>query len=137
MGVLSIGTSSQSRLMEQLTSKCGVTLMDSQEDLIQGTSMTSAMGLPWTLRETISSLEGLGMSMTMKRPMLMGGAAIWVSYLVVISPSGETVFSGVFGDKEGNNAGEYLTVMRSGDVMIYTDSDTVPGAGFLKLTKTY
>jgi len=61
----------------------------------------------------------------------------WVSYLVVISPSGETVFSGVFGDKEGNNAGEYLTVMRSGDVMIYTDSDTVPGAGFLKLTKTY
>ena len=28
-----------------------------------------------------------------------------VSYLVVISPSGETVFSGVFGDKEGNNAG--------------------------------
>merc|ERR1711899_617071 len=61
----------------------------------------------------------------------------WVSYLVVISPSGETVFSGVFGDKKGNNAGEYLTVMRSGDVMIYTDSDTVPGAGFLKLTKTY
>merc|ERR1711874_68809 len=61
----------------------------------------------------------------------------WVSYLVVISPSGETVFSGVFGDKEGNNAGEYLTVMRSGDLMVYTDSDTVPGAGFLKLTKTY
>ena len=24
---------------------------------------------------------------------------------MVISPSGETVFSGVFGDKEGNNAG--------------------------------
>merc|ERR1719150_1429274 len=61
----------------------------------------------------------------------------WVSYLVVISPSGETIFSGVFGDKEGNNAGEYLTVMRSGDLMVYTDSDTVPGAGFLKLTKTY
>ena len=34
-------------------------------------------------------------------------------------------------------AGEYLTVMSNGDVMIYTDSDTVPGAGFLKLTKTY
>ena len=33
--------------------------------------------------------------------------------------------------------GEYLTVMRNGDLMIYTDSDTVPGAGFLKLTKTY
>ena len=29
-----------------------------------------------------------------------------MSYLVVISPSGETVFSGVFGDKEGNNAGK-------------------------------
>ena len=88
---------------------------------------------------------------------------IQVSYLVVISPSGDTVFSGVFGDKEGNNAGkgktlqkkldnalrpemksgymcftgEYLTVMRNGDLMINTDSDTVPGAGFLKLTKTY
>ena len=24
---------------------------------------------------------------------------------MVISPSGETVFSGVFGDREGNNAG--------------------------------
>ena len=33
--------------------------------------------------------------------------------------------------------GEYLTVMRNGDLMINTDSDTVPGAGFLKLTKTY
>ena len=35
------------------------------------------------------------------------------------------------------STGEYLTVMGSGDLMIYTDSDTVPGAGFLKLTKTY
>ena len=35
------------------------------------------------------------------------------------------------------STGEYLTVMRNGDLMIYTDSDTVPGAGFLKLTKTF
>ena len=33
-----------------------------------------------------------------------------VSYLVVISPSGETVFSGVFGDKEGNNAGMWRQI---------------------------
>ena len=33
------------------------------------------------------------------------------------------------------NAGEWITSMRNGDVMIYTDSDTVPGFGFLKLTK--
>ena len=32
-------------------------------------------------------------------------------------------------------SGEYLTVMSRGDLMVYTDSDTVPGAGFLKLTK--
>ena len=42
---------------------------------------------------------------------------------------------GVYGDKAGNNAGEYLSVdTTSGEVMIYTDSDTVGGFGFLKLT---
>merc|ERR1712002_88149 len=61
---------------------------------------------------------------------------IWVSALVVISPSGETLFSGVYGNKEANNAGEYLTVMENGDLMIYTDSDSIPGAGFLKLSKS-
>ena len=35
-----------------------------------------------------------------------------VSYLVVISPSGETVFSGVFGDKEGNNTGMWRQIRR-------------------------
>ena len=41
----------------------------------------------------------------------------------------------MFGTKAANNAGEWITAMRNGDVMIYTDSDTVPGFGFLKLTK--
>jgi len=59
---------------------------------------------------------------------------IWVSYLVVVSPSGETLFSGVFGSKLGNEAGEYLTYTKEGNIMIYTDSDTVPGMGFLLLT---
>ena len=35
----------------------------------------------------------------------------------------------------GNEAGEYLTVTSTGDIMIYTDSDTTPGFGFLKITK--
>ena len=159
--------------------------------------MKLTLGPNFTLTTLFLTLvSGLGMSTNMRRRTQMVGAAtpgweiyltschpgFWwarlskmhlffidfqVSYLVVISPSGETVFSGVFGDKEGNNAGmwrqirqievcnscfenfkmnnnlialftgEYLTVMRNGDLMINTDSDTVPGAGFLKLTKTY
>ena len=42
---------------------------------------------------------------------------------------------GVYGNKNGNNAGEWISVdTNTGDVMIYTDSDTVGGLGFLKLT---
>ena len=49
---------------------------------------------------------------------------------------GNTLFEGVFGDKEANNAGEYLSVdTSSGDLMVYTDSDTVGGGfAFLKLS---
>ena len=48
---------------------------------------------------------------------------------------GHTLHEGVYGDKGGNNAGEYLSVDETtGEVMIYTDSDTVGGFGFLKLT---
>ena len=39
------------------------------------------------------------------------------------------------GNLGGNEAGEYLTVTSTGDIMIYTDSDTTPGFGFLKITK--
>jgi len=59
----------------------------------------------------------------------------WVSYLVVVDPQGNTLHEGVYGDKEGNNAGEYLSVdTNTGEVMVYTDSDTVEGFGWLKLT---
>ena len=48
---------------------------------------------------------------------------------------GTTRYEGVFGDKGGNNAGEYLSVdIDTGDIMVFTDSDTVGGFGFLKLT---
>ena len=40
-----------------------------------------------------------------------------------------------FGTPDGNNAGEWITYdTDTGDVMIYTDSDTAGGFGFLKLT---
>ena len=59
----------------------------------------------------------------------------WVSYLVVTDPRGNLLYEGVFGDKGGNNAGEWITAdSATGEVMIYTDSDTAPGFGFLKLT---
>merc|ERR1711936_362588 len=60
---------------------------------------------------------------------------IWVSYLVVVSKNGDKLFEGTYGNQGGNEAGEYLTVTSTGDVMIYTDSDTTPGFGFLKITK--
>jgi len=61
---------------------------------------------------------------------------IWVSYLVVVDPQGNTLFQGVFGDKEGNSAGEYLSVdQQTGEVMVYVDADTIGGGyGFMKLT---
>jgi len=60
---------------------------------------------------------------------------VWVSFLVTVSKDGTTLSEQVFGTKSANNAGEWVTVMRNGDLMVYTDSDTVPGFGFLKLTK--
>merc|ERR1711963_396047 len=61
---------------------------------------------------------------------------IWVSYLVVVDPQGNTLFQGVFGDKNGNSAGEYLSVdQQTGEVMVYVDADTIGGGfGFVKLT---
>jgi len=61
---------------------------------------------------------------------------IWVSYLVVLDTEGSTLYEGVFGDKESNNAGEYLSVdYDSGELMVYVDSDFVGGGfAFLKLS---
>ena len=60
---------------------------------------------------------------------------VWVSYLVVVDTQGNTLAQDVYGSKGGNNAGEYLSVdYTTGDVMVYTDSDTDGGFGFLKLT---
>jgi len=60
---------------------------------------------------------------------------VWVSYLVVLDTNGNTLSQGVYGNKAGNNAGEWLSVDKtSGEIMIYTDSDTHGGFGFLKLT---
>merc|ERR1711970_978127 len=60
---------------------------------------------------------------------------VWVSYLVVLDTNGNKLSEGVYGDKGGNNAGEWLAVDQdTGEVMIFTDSDTHGGFGFLKLT---
>ena len=59
----------------------------------------------------------------------------WGSYLVVVSPSGEKLYENFYGKKGGNNAGEWLSYdQTNGDIMVYTDSDTEGGFGFLKLT---
>jgi len=60
---------------------------------------------------------------------------IWVSYLVLLDTEGKVLHEGVYGDKKGNNAGEYISVdTNTGELMIFTDSDTIGGFGFLKLT---
>ena len=48
---------------------------------------------------------------------------------------GTTLYENVYGDKEANNAGEYLSVdSDTGELMVYCDSDTVGGGfAFLKL----
>jgi len=59
---------------------------------------------------------------------------IWVSYMLVVDKKGDVLTEGVYGSKDGNNAGEYLSVCHiTGEIMIYTDSDTAPGFGFLSL----
>ena len=63
----------------------------------------------------------------------MGG--VLQRHLVVVSPAEEKIYENFYGTPDGNNAGEWLSVdTDSGHVMIYTDSDTAPGFGFLKLT---
>ena len=59
----------------------------------------------------------------------------WGSYLVVTSPAGEKLYENFYGTTGGNNAGEWLSYDGdSGDIMVYTDSDTAYGFGFLKLS---
>ena len=59
----------------------------------------------------------------------------WGSYLVVVSPSGEKLYENFYGTTGGNNGGEWLSYDGdSGDIMVYTDSDTAYGFGFLKLS---
>ena len=48
---------------------------------------------------------------------------------------GEKLYENFYGSKEGNNAGEWLSYdTQTGDIMVFTDSDTAPGFGFLKLS---
>ena len=60
------------------------------------------------------------------------------SYLVVVSPSGDKLDENFYGTQYGNNAGKWLSYSAdTGDIMVYTDSDTVGtvgGFGFLKLS---
>jgi len=59
----------------------------------------------------------------------------WGSYLVVVSPSGDKLYENFYGTPDGNNAGEWLSYSPdTGDIMVYTDSDTAGGFGFLKLS---
>ena len=54
---------------------------------------------------------------------------------MVVSPAGEKIYENFYGTPDGNNAGEWITYEKdTGNIMIYTDSDTTYGFGFLKLS---
>ena len=61
---------------------------------------------------------------------------VWGSYLVVVSPGGTKLYENFYGRKNGgNNAGEWLAYDKpTGDIMVFADSDSAGGFGFLKLT---
>jgi len=52
-----------------------------------------------------------------------GASDIWKAYLVKVNSKGETLWEGVYGGTNDNNAGEYLGLTRDGGYIIGSDSD--------------
>lgn len=58
-----------------------------------------------------------------------GSSDIWKSYVVKTDAQGNLQWQAVYGDPEGNNAGEYINLTRDGGYVIFTDSDTAGTMG--------
>merc|ERR1711974_564227 len=128
------GTIWPSRWTVRRSSSCGEKLSASQEALTPGISTTRCGECRWISRATTSCWEDPETSiLTVQNleagPATSGSPTSWWS-----ARTG-TSCTRIYGSQAGNEAGEYLTVTSTGDIMIYTDSDTTPGFGFLKVTK--
>ncbi|MHC4791128.1 MAG: DUF4982 domain-containing protein, partial [Planctomycetota bacterium] len=58
-----------------------------------------------------------------------GPSDIWKSYVVKTDGHGNLLWEGLYGDSEGNNAGEYINLTSDGGYIIFTDSDTAGDMG--------
>jgi len=58
-----------------------------------------------------------------------GRSDLWLAYAVRTDGDGNLLWEGLYGDLEGNNAGEYINLTRDGGYVIFTDSDTAGSMG--------
>ncbi len=58
-----------------------------------------------------------------------GSSDLWLAYVVRTDHNGNLLWEGLYGDLEGNNAGEYINLTRDGGYVVFTDSDTVGSMG--------
>ncbi|MCH8291074.1 hypothetical protein IH992_08255 [Candidatus Poribacteria bacterium] len=58
-----------------------------------------------------------------------GRSDLWLAYVVRTDHNGNLLWEGLYGDLEGNNAGEYINLTRDGGYVVFTDSDTVGSMG--------
>ena len=58
-----------------------------------------------------------------------GPSDIWKAYVVRTDAHGNLLWEGVYGEPEGNNAGEYINLTSDGGYVVFTDSDTAGSMG--------
>ena len=58
-----------------------------------------------------------------------GPSDLWLAYVVRTDGSGNLLWEGLYGDLDGNNAGEYISLTSDGGYIVFTDSDTAGSMG--------
>ena len=59
-----------------------------------------------------------------------GRSDLWLVYAVKTDSNGNLLWEGLYGDLDGNNAGEYINLTSDGGYIIFTDTDTAGSMGF-------
>jgi len=58
-----------------------------------------------------------------------GPSDLWRAYVVRTDAEGNLLWQGLYGELQGNNAGEYINLTSDGGYIIFTDSDTAGSMG--------
>ena len=58
-----------------------------------------------------------------------GRSDLWRAYVVKTDANGNLMWEGLYGELEGNNAGEYINLTSDGGYIVFTDSDTAGDMG--------